>query len=382
MKVSQVLSLLFIFILCTTGIVAASNNDTFQMGLDNVSVSASNNPTNEQGTPESTVDSDQIKDYQAEEENASRNNSTNLTDSTNLTGSTSSTNLTDLTDLNNSIASVPASLPVKSTPTGDNIIEVKIIMNNVTITGLPPEQAKNAEVKTIPQADLDKTPINNSIKKTLPYEQEVRDALNASQAHNYSEVEALALSKHWYADRYYMTFDTVYNHGEAVKHTNDMIMDVIYINQPEGKGGYGRIGVYADQNDLYDILPEPFAIGKPVTIQSMSSSCRVVTTPVRTAVIKWKHLGNESMYTVKSEPSSKSVQVVVVKDAPIQDKDVNKTPVTSVSNTKSQEASTTPDIKIENYNNTGDATYIAQIFNMFNNIKIEAQNIYINIVGK
>lgn len=371
MKVSQVLSLLFIFILCTTGIVAASSNDTFQMGLDNVSVNASNNSAIEDGTPELIVDSHHIKDYQTEEENASRNNSTN------------STNLTNLTDSNNSIASMPASLPVKSTPTGDNIINIQITMNNVTITGLPPEQAKNAEVKTIPQADLNKSPINDSVKKTLPYEQEVRDALNASQAHNYSEVEALVFSKHWYADRYYMTFDTVYKQGEAIKHTNDMIMDVIYINQPEGKGGYGRIGVYADQNGLYDILPEPFAIGKPVTIQAMSSSYRVVTTPVRTAVIKWKHLGDESVYTVKSEPASKSVQVVVVKDAPInQDKDVNKTPVTSVSNTKSQEASTTPNIKIENYNNIGDSTYLSQIFNMFNNIKIEAQNIYVNITGK
>jgi hypothetical protein len=381
---TKALSILFIFFFCTTGIVAASSNE-------NVSMSTLNNSTVESSTPELIVDNHYIDDSQAEEENISRDNSTNSTNSTSeymqpaaIVNNNSNDSIQAdidpalLTDLNNSNASVPTSLPVKTTPEGDNIINVQIIMNNVTITGIPPEQAKTAEVKTIPQADLNKSPIDDSAKKTLPTEQEVRATLNTSNAHNYTEIEALIACKHWYADRYYMTFDSVSKPGEE-KHTSNMVMDVIYINQPEGKGGYGRIGVYADGKDLYDILPEPFAIGKPVTIQSMTTSSKVVTTPVRTAVIKWKHLKDESVYTVKSEPASKSVQVVVVKDTPTRlDRSVNKTSV----NTQPHEATTTPDIKIENSNNVGNSTYRFKIYNMFNNIKIEAQNIYITITGK
>jgi hypothetical protein len=376
---AKVLSILFIFFLCTTGIVATSSNE-------NVSMSTLNNSTMESSTPELIVDNHYINDSQAKEENVSQNNSTNSTsdymqpvaivnnDSNNTIQADIDSSL--LTDSNNSNASVPASLPVKTTPEGDNIINVQIIMNNVTITGIPPEQAKTAEVKTIPQADLNKSPIDDSTKKTLPTEQEVRAALNTSNAHNYTEIEALIACKHWYADRYYMTFDTV---SQPDKHTANMVMDVIYINQPEGKGGYGRIGAYADGKDLYDILPEPFAIGKPVTIQSMTTSSKAVTTPVRTAVIKWKHLRDESVYTVKSEPASKSVQVVVVKDTPARlNKKVDKPSV----DTQPREVPTTPNIKLENSNNVGDSTYIFKIYNMFNNIKIEAQNIYITITGK
>jgi hypothetical protein len=381
MKVSQVLSLLFIFFFCTTGIVAASSNE-------NVSMSTLNNSTVESNTPELIVDNHYIDNSQAEEENISRDNSTNSTSEcmqpvaivNNDSNDTIQADIDPaiLTGLNNSNASVPASLPVKTTPEGDNIINVQIIMNNVTITGIPPEQAKTAEVKTIPQADLDKSPIDDSAKKTLPTEQEVRATLNTSNAHNYTEIEALIACKHWYADRYYMTFDAVSKPGEE-KHTANMVMDVIYINQPEGKGGYGRIGVYADGKGLYDILPEPFAIGKPVTIQSMTTSSKVVTTPVRTAVIKWKHLRDESVYTVKSEPASKSVQVVVVKDIPTRlNRSIDKISVS----TQPHEVTKTPDIKMENSNNVGDSTYIFKIYNMFNNIKIEAQNIYITITGK
>lgn len=367
--ITKVLSIFFIFFFCTAGIVTASSNDNGS--------SVSNNSTVVSNTSELIVENHSINDSQAEE-NISENNSTvpPLAIVSNNSNDTIPANVDSVIpiDFNNSNASVPASLPVKTTPEGDNIINVQIIMNNVTITGIPPEQAKTAEVKTIPQADLNKSPIDDSAKKTLPTEQEVRAALNTSNAHNYTEIEALIACKHWYADRYYMTFDAV---SQPEKHTANMVMDVIYINQPEGKGGYGRIGVYADGKDLYDILPEPFAIGKPVTIQSMTTSSKAVTTPVRTAVIKWKHLRDESVYTVKSEPASKSVQVVVVKDTPTR-RNVNKTSV----DTQPREAPTTPNIKIENSNNAGDSTYIFKIYNMFNNIKIEAQNIYITITGK
>ena len=143
-------------------------------------------------------------------------------------------------------------------------------------------------------------PANATILNNLPSEKTVIDVLNNSTAHNYSEIENMIVKNNWHGDRYNLTFEKIYdNKGVVVKSTDDITMDVVYINDLTGTGGYGRIGILAKPDGLYRITPEPFAIGKSVTIESLNNSSKVVTTPVNTAQITWSPYRNKNSQEIQ-----------------------------------------------------------------------------------